>query len=157
MAKVHVRPDQLQDAGNVLRAIPQINSRIEMLERLIKDAAMNGAPKDIRSQTFDGMPRGGHRDETLDAFQHLLTLKEQLTEETLRRRRIYAAIYALDDYSAELLERRYIREEMSERVAAECTDDDTRKFYRHLRDAVSGFAVMYYGSGVVEGVEDVKT
>jgi len=155
MAKVTVRPDQLQDAGNVLRAIPQINKRIEMLEAQIKRAAMDGAPKDIRSQSFDGMPRGRqHRTETEDAFQQLLVLKEQLTEEMCRRRRIYAAIYALDDYSAELLERRYIREELSDQVAAECTDDDTRKFYRHLRDAVSSFAVMYYGSSAVEGVQD---
>ena len=154
MAKVTVRPDQLQDAGNVLRAIPQINKRIEMLEAQIKRAAMDGAPKDIRSPSFDDMPHGGHRTETMDAFQQLLVLKEQLTEEMCRRRRIYAAIYALDDYSAELLERRYIREELSDQVAAECTDDDTRKFYRHLRDAVSSFAVMYYGSSAVEGVQD---
>lgn len=154
MAKVHVRPDQLQDAGNVLRAIPQINSRIEMLERQIQRAAMRGAPRDIGSPSYDGMPRGGyHRAETMEACLQLLPLKEELAEEKMRRRRIYEAIDALDEYSAELLKRRYIFGEQSDRVAADCTDDDTRKFYRHLRDAVSSFAIMYYGSGAVEGVK----
>lgn len=153
--KVQVKQESLQAANNVLRSVEKIDKRIEMLEEQIGRVSMSGAPRKMHAQTYDGRPGGGCRVETMAVARQLLDLKQQLTEETQRRRRITDAIHALDEYSAELLERRFLRREQTGEIAAALTDFDERKFYRHLRDAVCGFAVLYYGGDAVEGIQGV--
>ena len=150
--KVQVKQESLQAANNVLRSLAAIDRRIEMLEKQIGRVALSGAPGELRAQQYTGMPGGGYRADTLEVARQLLDLKQQLTEETQRRRRTTDAIYALDEYSSELLVRRFLRQEQTDEIAAALTDFDERKFYRHLRDAVCSFAVMYYGGSAVEGV-----
>ncbi|MBR6315084.1 MAG: hypothetical protein IKR49_10680 [Clostridia bacterium] len=152
--KVQVKQERFQAANNVLRSIAAIDRRIEMLEKQIRRASLSGCPAEMRAQSYDGVPGGGgYRSDTMEIARQILALKQQLTEETQRRRAITDAIFALDAYSAELLERRYIRGEQTDEIAAALTDFDSRKFYRHLRDAVSSFAVQYYGGAAVEGVQ----
>lgn len=151
--KVQVKQERLQAANNVLWSISAIDRRIEMLEKQIQRASLSGCPSDLRAQSYDSTPGGGgYQTDTMEIARRILNLKQQLSEETQRRRAITDAIFALDAYSAELLERRYIRGEQTDEIAAAVTDFDTRKFYRHLRDAVCSFAVQYYGGVAVEGL-----
>ena len=122
------KQERLQAANNVLRSIAAIDRRIEMLEKQIRRASLSGCPAEMRAQSYDGVPGGGgYRSDTMEIARQILALKQQLTEETQRRRAITDAIFALDAYSAELLERRYIRGEQTDEIAAALTDFDEKR------------------------------
>lgn len=65
---------------------------------------------------------------------------------------ITTAIHSLSSEYSVLLTRCFIEHETMESIADDLTDGDVRKLYRYRNDAVSAFAVLYFGSTCIDGI-----